>query len=729
MAVVRMATKRFFATRDANNVKNYNIASVILCITTIVLHSGDAGVLDDNYGRYIGYIKGIAHGVRGTVYAVDENTLFVRDFFYDGIGPTAYFWAGKSSRISPDGFTIPYPEDYPAVEPPPLQTHNNSNIILRLPGGKRIKDIKWLSVWCRRFTVNFGEVYIPATLDPPKPRILPEFKRLAHSLRSGNISILDARTFYIPNLHYDGLGPDAYFFVGNGSEPSPYGIKVPNEVGSLEPLKGYQGEDIEIQLPRSLTMHSIDWLAVWCVQYTHNFGHVNVPDDLDVPPALGQTKLTPTWWYNPTSSTTSDPEGRWEMSNCRDLLPGKLQVHWEVQGDWVQVQLTGKIRENQYMAFGLSGNQNSVTMIGGDVVVVFYNPAKNSFHAEDYYLSATTECDDKNGVCQDERLGGRNDAVLVTGTRRNGVTCVVYRRPVQTNEAINDQPVPVDVAALVIAAIGPLGSSDQPGAHAIQDMTTDEIRINFNSRDDHSCTVSLYNLDDDLELSAWPPNIIIGEKEFRAKLGPSGGARGYMAITGHPTGDVVWYINDKLIPEIYVERRQTYTFIVEGGNDPNKGEHYHPLYITDSSEGGFGQKDDAEQRKQRVFAGIVYDSDGLPFPTTAGRYCEFKFKSYDRSSEMETFNAFLDSLKLSCENGNVGLLNWTVAEETPDLVYYQSYSQTFVGWKIHVVDPGYKWNDDKNAAASRQHGGLPLTCAVLATAVVAVWQIFTISLL
>lgn len=39
-------------------------------------------------------------------------------------------------------------------EPPPLQTHNNTNIILRLPDGKRIKDIKWLSVWCRRFTVS-----------------------------------------------------------------------------------------------------------------------------------------------------------------------------------------------------------------------------------------------------------------------------------------------------------------------------------------------------------------------------------------------------------------------------------------------------------------------------------------------------------------------------------------------------------------------------------------------
>lgn len=55
-----------------------------------MVFSGDAGVLDDNYGRYIGNIKGIAHGVRGTVYAVDENTLFVRDFFYDGIGPSKY---------------------------------------------------------------------------------------------------------------------------------------------------------------------------------------------------------------------------------------------------------------------------------------------------------------------------------------------------------------------------------------------------------------------------------------------------------------------------------------------------------------------------------------------------------------------------------------------------------------------------------------------------------------
>lgn len=143
-----------------------------------------------------------------------------------------------------------------------------------------------------RFQINFGEVLIPAGIDVPKIRILPEFKRLAHGLRSDNISILDAKTFYIPNLHYDGAGPAAYFWVGNGSEPHRLGIKVPNEVRSLEPLRGYQGEDIEIQLPGSLTVYDIDWLCVWCIRYTQNFGHVMLPKDLDVPPALNQTKIS-----------------------------------------------------------------------------------------------------------------------------------------------------------------------------------------------------------------------------------------------------------------------------------------------------------------------------------------------------------------------------------------------------------------------------------------------------
>ncbi|KAI5706345.1 hypothetical protein M8J75_007174 [Diaphorina citri] len=654
---------------NCNNVKCL-ISGVVLLALCVSRGQGRINPSADKqyYGRLIGTLKDYAHNIRGTVYATDENTLFIKSFSYDGTGPDAYFWVGK--------------------DPPVLKAYQKADIILKLPNGMRIKDIKWLSVWCRRFTVNFGDIFIPPNLDVPRPRVLPEFKRLAHGLRSGNITILDARTFYIPNLHYDGAGPDAYFWVGNGSEPSPLGIKVPNEIGSLEPLKGYQGEDIEIQLPGNLTVYDIDWLAMWCVQYRHNFGHVMIPRDLDVPPALGQTKITPPWWYKPTSSTTETPEDLDQVTNCREFLNERMQVQWSLKEDYVQIKLSAVIRDDQYMAFGLSGEEGRVNMVGGDVVVAYYNSETRTFHADDYYMSATSQCDGANGVCPDERIGGKNDVILVSGERRNGITTVTYKRPLQTNEPVNDRPIPLDRETSVIAAIGPLNSRKEANAHAIPDKTVEDIKIDFSSTNDHSCVVSLTDVPEDPSLEPWTPAVITHETMFTARIGPTGGKRGYTPITGHPSWGIAWYINDMLIPEIYVERGQTYTFVVEGGNEPAQPARYHPFYITDSSEGGYGQKSETEQRQQRVFAGVNFDSEGYPFPSAAGRYCEWVHKTIDRSSETASFEDYFLTLRLDCQPGEPAYLNWTVAQETPDLVYYQCYSHNNLGWKIHVVNPG-----------------------------------------
>jgi hypothetical protein len=43
----------------------------------------------------------------------------------------------------------------------------------------------------------------------------------------------------------------------------------------------------------------------------------------------------------------------------------------------------------------------------------------------------------------------------------------------------------------------------------------------------------------------------------------------------------------------------------------------------------------------------------------------------DKSAETETFEDYMKTLKLECEDGDPAVLNWTVAEDTPDLVYYQ----------------------------------------------------------
>ncbi|XP_074032927.1 protein Skeletor, isoforms B/C isoform X2 [Leptinotarsa decemlineata] len=643
------------------------------------------------YGRKIGPLVEFAHGIRGIAYAVDESTIFIKGFSYDGTGPDAFFWIGNSPRPSPEGIIIPYPEDYIGRDPPVLRAYNNTDIILRLPLGKRIRDIRWLSVWCRRFTVDFGEVFIPPNLEVPKPRVLPEFKRLAHGLRSDNISILDAKTFYIPNLHYDGAGPDAYFWVGNGSEPTSFGIKVPNEMGSLDPLRGYQGEDIEIQLPGLLTVYDIDWLAVWCVQYRHNFGHVHVPKDLDVPPALGQTKIS-------TSSTprTTPP------TNCREFLDKRLQVRWKLEEDYIDVILSAKIREDQYIAFGLSGSPGKPQMVGGDVIVAYYDSNAGSFHAVDYYMSHMAQCDGKQGVCPDERIGGRNDATLISGSRANGITSITFRRPLKTNEAINDQPIPLQGEVSVIAAFGPLNALKEANAHSITDKTTEDFRIDFSNYDDHDCTVNLEELSDEEGLKPWPPARIIGETTFNARIGPTGGKRGYTVITGLPSWGIAWYLNDLLIPEITLERGQTYTFIVEGGDDSSNPARYHPFYITDSKEGGFGQKTREEQSQQKVFAGVDFDQERYPYPTAAGRYCEWAHKSIDKSSESETFTEFMETLRLECDQGEAAYFNWTVPMDAPDLLYYQCYTHNNLGWKIHIVEPGYisEHNSDLNGATT-----------------------------
>ena len=75
---------------------------------------------------------------------------------------------------------------------------------------------------------------------------------------------------------------------------------------------------------------------------------------------------------------------------------------------------------------------------------------------------------------------------------------------------------------------------------------------------------------------------------------------------------IAWYINGLMIPEIHVVRGKTYTFVIEGGNDPGQTAAYHPFYITDDPEGGYQYKSKEQRRKVRVFAGIE-ESRGWPY--------------------------------------------------------------------------------------------------------------------
>lgn len=71
-----------------------------------------------------------------------------------------------------------------------LRRYNKKDITLTLPEGKTLRDIKWFSIWCDEFSVDFGNVVIPKNLDFPRPQKIGGLKGI-HAVQSDNIVIVD----------------------------------------------------------------------------------------------------------------------------------------------------------------------------------------------------------------------------------------------------------------------------------------------------------------------------------------------------------------------------------------------------------------------------------------------------------------------------------------------------------------------------------------------------------
>lgn len=117
----------------------------------------------------------------------------------------------------------------------------------------------------------------------------------------------------------------------------------------------------------------------------------------------------------------------------------------------------------------------------------------------------------------------------------------------------------------------------------------------------------------------WEKNEIFDRniRTFTATIGPAGGNRGYKGMTGMTSNGQAWYINGKLIPELWLRRGLTYAFKVYGGNNPHSADTYHPLIVTTEPHGGLEQLTDSAQRQIRVLAGVEYTRRGQPRPTAS----------------------------------------------------------------------------------------------------------------
>tara|TARA_R110001583_G_scaffold53742_1_gene165370 strand:+ start:1289 stop:2203 length:915 start_codon:yes stop_codon:yes gene_type:complete len=94
----------------------------------------------------------LAHEVTGTASIIDDCTIEVTNFNYDGSAPLVYFYAAIDNQYSSnDAFAV-------SQQLQQGSAYSNETIRLRLPTGKTLDDLNSISVWCVDFSVSFGEV-------------------------------------------------------------------------------------------------------------------------------------------------------------------------------------------------------------------------------------------------------------------------------------------------------------------------------------------------------------------------------------------------------------------------------------------------------------------------------------------------------------------------------------------------------------------------------------------
>ncbi len=156
----------FFSLFIDIRIKMKTFAALLLVVAIV---SGQ-----EEEGVRIGSLTTKQHGVKGEVYAIDEKTILVKNFEYDGQGPDAFFWVGTSERPGSVGTILAHPfegkfYEYEDQSAPILKDKfdGSKDIKLTLPENLNVSDLKWFSVWCRRFEVNFGDLIFPEnfTLD------------------------------------------------------------------------------------------------------------------------------------------------------------------------------------------------------------------------------------------------------------------------------------------------------------------------------------------------------------------------------------------------------------------------------------------------------------------------------------------------------------------------------------------------------------------------------------
>ncbi|QQP32381.1 Uncharacterized protein FKW44_024677, partial [Caligus rogercresseyi] len=259
----------------------------------------------------------------------------------------------------------------------------------------------------------------------------------------------------------------------------------------------------------------------------------------------------------------------------------------------------------------------------------------------------------RKGVCLDSLVGGINDGNQIqTHERVDGVTTIVYRRNLLPTGDAGDKEILQDGPTSIIWALGKMAQNGrQKRARLPYAYTKHHTQINFGAR---SPSMNAGHSIDLLRGRTPSPGDLSDYLTQHC-------AR-YSGMTEQPSSGLSWYINGYIAPELYLRRDLTYAFRVEGGKDPYSPEFYHPFVITSDPVGGFSR-------------------------LTISRGKKFESWRVWNSHDVET-SLFMEAPRKRgpLRNRDSAILEVTPNITWPDVVYYQSFTRPYMGWKIHIVD-------------------------------------------
>uniref|UniRef100_A0A914YE09 DM13 domain-containing protein n=1 Tax=Panagrolaimus superbus TaxID=310955 RepID=A0A914YE09_9BILA len=446
-----------------------------------------------------------------------------------------------------------------------------------------------------------------------------ELSNLGDGEVQGNVYVINETAIQLVNFTYNGNGPvianneiinfwlvaDVYFWLDRTESPTKEGLKVPSLEFGVAPLKKYDNAQVVLALPGAHKVSTFKSFSLYCLNFDHNFGSVEIKEGLVIP--------------RPQFLTNELHGSRYNVGSGPILIMDRRTI--------------------KVFGFTFDGDKapDGYFFVGRGPNVVFDAGVKVPIRGRDSSEMVTA---------MNERYRGGQDIII-------------------------DLPEEYDINHIDWLAI------------YCYKFRVDFGHVSISNVSQRIPPFISLPADDYKNIDGWQITTLLGTPKrhnFTFQLGVPGGKRGYQYMAHARPGNYVWYVNGYLA-DLYLRRNVTYTFVVQGGSDKSTSDFYNPLYISDDSFGGYMKLSNDEKEQVHILAGNNPDE-------TTGNLCMWIQQNVDDNPD--SYNSFAEyrkTLKLKCdENIPPAVFMFTPNASTPDVIYYQSYSNYNMGYKIHIVD-------------------------------------------